>query len=370
MNNPVRNSQLLQLVLAHMREIVREPAVLFWGIIFPILMSLGLGVAFTNKKDVTHDLAIVGTMSPALDSLIREHGSTSGKRADVDYLLTLPNPKIGNTTFRFRKMDWAQAMVRLKRGELNVIISDSAGNIRYHFDPLNPDGQLTYMKLSNLVENHDLLNPESQANITPLTVTGTRYIDFLIPGLIALGVITACMWGISYTIIERRAKKLLRRMVATPMKKSNLLMAMMTVRIGMNFVESGLLLLFAWLVFGIRIQGSIPALFAIFISGNVAFTGLAIFISSHTSKTEIGNGLINAITMPMMVLSGIFFSYHNFPVWSLGFIKILPLTIMVDGIRAIFNEGAGWTQVSIPSLILLATGIVFFTVGLRIFKWH
>jgi ABC-2 type transport system permease protein len=370
MTNPFRNSQLLQLVLAHLREIVREPAVLFWGIIFPILMSLGLGVAFTNKKDVTHDLAIVGKISPALDSLIREHGSASEKNPGADYTLTMPNPKIGNTTFRFQRMDWDHAMIRLKRGELNVIISDSAGQVRYHFDPLNPDGQLTYMKLSNLVENHDLLNPESQENISPLTVTGTRYIDFLIPGLIALGVITACMWGISYTIIERRAKKLLRRMVATPMKKSNLLIAMMTVRIGMNFVESGLLLLFAWIVFGITIQGSVPALFAIFISGNVAFTGIAIFISSHTSKTEIGNGLINAITMPMMVLSGIFFSYHNFPAWSMGFIKLLPLTILADGIRAIFNEGAGWAQVSVPSLILLVTGAVFFTAGLRIFKWH
>ena len=370
MNNRFTNGQLWQLILAHVRDIVREPAVLFWGIIFPILMSLGLGVAFTNKKDVIHDLALVGTVSPALDSLIREHAVEKGKGKDADIMLTMPNPKIGNTTFRFRHMDWTQAMVLLKRGQLNVIITDSAGNIRYHFDPLNPDGQLTYMKLSNLVENHDLLNPDSQDNIKPLTVKGTRYIDFLIPGLIALGVITSCMWGISYTIIERRAKKLLRRMVATPMKKSNLLIAMMTVRIGMNFVESGLLLLFAWLVFGITIQGSVPALLAIFISGNIAFTGIAIFISSHTSKTEIGNGLINAITMPMMVLSGIFFSYHNFPGWSMGFIRSLPLTMLADGIRAIFNEGAGWAEISVPTILLLVTGAVFFGAGLRIFKWH
>lgn len=370
MNKPWKNNQLLFLVQAHLLEMIREPGVLFWGIVFPILMSLGLGVAFTNKKDVAHTLAIVGQRSPALDSLLLEHAVPGSKEDAADLVILMPNPKLGNTLFRFQNMDWDESMVQLKRGQLNVIITDSAGHIRYHFDPLNPDGQLTYMKLSNLVKNHDLLDAASQEGISPLLVEGTRYIDFLIPGLIALGVITSCMWGISYTIIERRSKKLLRRMVATPMKKSNLLVAMMTVRVGMNFVESGLLLLFAWIVFGITIQGSIPALLMIFITGNIAFTGIAVFISSHTSKTEIGNGLINAITMPMMVLSGIFFSYHNFPAWSLGFIKSLPLTMLADGIRAIFNEGAGWAEVSLPSAILAATGILFFLAGLRIFKWH
>jgi len=159
-------------------------------------------------------------------------------------------------------------------------------------------------------------------------------------------------------------------MVATPMKKSHYLIALIMVRIGMNFVESGLLLLFAWIVFGIVIQGSIPALLVMFISGNIAFAGLAILVSSHTSKTEIGNGLINLVVMPMMVLSGIFFSYHNFPEWSVPIIKYLPLTMIADGIRSIFIEGAGYAEVSVPSMILATTGILFFLAGLKIFKWH
>jgi len=370
MNNPMKNSQLVQLILAQIRETFREPAVLFWGIVFPILMSLGLGVAFTSKKDVYHNMAIVGPVSPVLDSLLHEHGSTMVKHGHRIAELKMSNEKLGNTIFTFDTLTWNEAMVQLKRGQLNVIITDSAGEIKYHFDPLNPEAQLSYLKLSGLAGNHDLLNPESQQAIEPLTLKGTRYIDFLIPGLMAFGVISSCMWGISYSIIERRSKKLLRRMVATPMKKSNFLIAMVTVRIGMNFIESGLLVLFAWLAFGITIQGSIPALIAIFIAGNIAFAGIAIFISSHTSKTEIGNGLINAVTMPMMVLSGIFFSYHNFPEWSIGFIRTLPLTLVTDGIRSIFNEGAGWAQVSIPTIVLFATGAVFFTAGLKIFKWH
>jgi ABC-type multidrug transport system permease subunit len=211
---------------------------------------------------------------------------------------------------------------------------------------------------------------ETNPEIQPLSVSGTRYIDFLVPGLIAMGVMMSCMWGVSYAIIERRSKKLLRRMVATPMKRSNFLTALIAVRILMNFVEAGLLFLFAWLAFNITIQGNVAALFALFIAGNFAFAGIAIFISSHTAKTEIGNGLINAISMPMMVLSGVFFSYHNFPEWSIPVIQKFPLTMMADGIRSVMIEGAGFAEVALPIIILSATGLVFFTAGMKIFRWH
>jgi ABC-type multidrug transport system permease subunit len=261
-------------------------------------------------------------------------------------------------------------MVLLKRGNLNLILDEKGGKIRYHFDPQNPDAQLSYLKLMQIFGLPGRLAPPEPANIRPLTVKGTRYIDFLVPGLIAMGFMMSCMWGISYGIIDNRAKKLLRRMVATPMLKSHYLIALITVRFCMNFVESSMLFLFAWIAFGITIQGSVPALLVLFIAGNSAFAGLAIFISSHTSKTEIGNGLINLVVMPMMVLSGIFFSYHNFPDWSISFIQKLPLTMLADGIRSVFIEGAGFRELGMPIVVLFSTGFVFFISGLKIFKWH
>ena len=129
-------------------------------------------------------------------------------------------------------------------------------------------------------------------------------------------------------------------MVATPMKKSYFLISLMTVRIAMNLIECTLLFIVAWIVFDITIQGSIPGLFAIFLTANIAFCGIAIFVSCRTANTEIGNGLVNAVVMPMMVLSGVFFSYHNFPDWTIGFIRKLPLTMLTDGLRSIFIEGA------------------------------
>jgi ABC-type multidrug transport system permease subunit len=211
---------------------------------------------------------------------------------------------------------------------------------------------------------------EAGSDIKPLTLTGTRYIDFLVPGLITMGIMMSCMWGISYGIIEKRSKKLLRRLVATPMRKSHFLIALITVRIIMNLIESAVLLIFSLFAFRMSVQGDIVALIILYLAGNIAFSGIAVFTSSHTSNTEVGNGLINAVVMPMMVLSGIFFSYQNFPDWSIGVIKLLPLTIFTDGIRSIFNEGAGFHEVAIPTLILFLTGALFFAAGLKIFKWH
>ena len=159
-------------------------------------------------------------------------------------------------------------------------------------------------------------------------------------------------------------------MVSSPMKKSHFLISVMMVRVCMNFVEGALLFLFAFLAFDIRIQGSLPALLLVFISGNIMFSGLAVFISSKTSKTEIGNALINLVVMPMMLLSGIFFSYHNFPDWMIMVIQKLPLTMVADDIRSIFIEGAGIAQIATHCLILSIGGIIFFIAGIKIFKWY
>lgn len=381
MNKLIRREQLFQLVSAHFKEVIREPEVLFWGIIFPMLMSLGLGIAFTKKADIVRNVALIdssrisisATQPPTGIDLFLQQKAEKIK-ADGDeparYKIIIKDAQLGNTTFLFQKTGWENAMTLMKRGNLSVVMTETDDRLQYHFDPSNPDAQLTYLKLSKILGGDAAPSGEETTNIKALTVRGTRYIDFLVPGLIAMGIMMSCMWGISYGMIEKRSQKLLRRMVATPMRKSHLLMALMIVRIAMNLIESALLLIFAYLVFSISIQGNPAALIAIFLAGNIAFAGIAIFVSSRTEKTETGNGLINVVVMPMMVLSGIFFSYHNFPEWSLPFIQKLPLTLLADGLRTVFIEGAGFSEISVPAAVLTAMGILFFAVGLKIFKWH
>jgi len=378
MNSFFRFNQLWQITSALFREIIREPGVLFWGILFPILMSLGLGLAFTKKADTVRKIAvsrssgISGTGNSDLYKFLEMKciKQQSEPKEDFTWQYELKDDKLGNTLFLFYELDWNEAMVMLKRGTVSLILESNNGKTEYHFDPVNADAELTYLKLRSVIGSGEVNYPENNSEIKPLTVTGTRYIDFLVPGLVTMGVMMSTMWGISYGLIEKRSKKLLRRLIATPMKKSQFLVAQITVRVIMNFIEALVLVVFALITFNMTIQGSITALILMFLAGNLAFAGIAVFVSSHTSNTEVGNGLINAVVMPMMILSGIFFSYQNFPDWSVSIIRALPLTMMTDGVRSIFNEGAGYSEVAVPALALSVIGMLFFSVGLKIFKWH
>lgn len=361
--------QLLQLISIHLKEFYREPGIIFWAILFPILMAWGLGAAFSKQDELIRTVAVVDINNNFNkdERLIKVgNGFTFNKGNQV--VQQIGNDKLGLTTYRFQKSTWEEAILMLKRGKVSLIMEQVADSVNYHFDPINPEAQLSYLQINSFI--NDRSTAFKTTNISPLTQTGTRYVDFLVPGLMAMGIMMSCMWGISYALIDKRMKKLMRRMVATPMKKVNFLIAQFIARLLLNLMESGLLFLFAYLYFDLYIEGSVLALAVMIIAGNLAFTGIAILASSRTSNTQVGNGLINVVVMPMMILSGIFFSYHNFPDWAVSIIQKLPLTILADNIRSVFLEGAGLTQILIPTLVLVAFGLVTFGAGMRIYKWY
>ena len=344
------NRSLIELILVHFRTFLREPAIIFWAIIFPMLMAWILGIAFSEKKEVHRTVYVTGG---------NERKELNGEK--------LLGEETGNSTrVKFIKTTEDEAIKAIKRGVITLYIEVKNDSLLYHFDPSNPDAQLTHLILERELSG---LKPEN-AKIAPLTTTGTRYIDFLIPGLIAFGIMNSCLWGISWTLIEFRMKKLLRRMVATPMKKSVFLSSHVLTRIIMGALESLLLILFAFIIFDITISGNIFALLLVFLAGVTCFSGIAILTASRAQSSQVGNGLINAITLPMMILSGIFFNYHNFPEWTIPFIQALPLTMMADSIRSIFVEGAGIKETIIPVIALSVTGLITFLAGLKIFKWY
>jgi ABC-2 type transport system permease protein len=367
------NRPIIQLTLIQFREFYREPGIIFWAIIFPIVMAWGLGIAFSGKGELIKHIAVVEHPDSRNDlwhDFIKSalKIKTRGDHNQLVYEKVDDVPKLGKTRYQFIFTDWDQAIVLLKRGTVAMIMEENSSGMQYHFDPVSDEARMIYLQLSALINKTNLHIEQSQ--IEPLTQAGTRYIDFLVPGLIAMGLMSSIMWGISYSLIEQRTRKLLRRMVATPMKKSSFLISHFMGRTVLCTIEALLLYVFAYYYFDIPIQGNILALIILFLSGVIVFTGIAIFAASRTSRTEIGNGLINAVTMPMMVVSGVFFSYHNFPDVVIPFIRILPLTMLADGIRSIFIEGAGFKEVAGSILVLNGLGVLFFAIGLKIYKWY
>ena len=369
----MKRNSLIQLILIHYREFIREPGILFWSIIFPVLMAWVLGIAFSKQNELVQQVALVEDsvqLNADMSQFLNDAIYTENPEKDEPgyYEKTIHNEKLGKTSYKFLMTDWDGGLLLLKRGQVNLILRVYPDSVEYYFDPLNPQAKMVYIMLSSAINNEQLIY--ETASINPLTQKGNRYIDFLIPGLMAMGVMNSLLWGISYALIDMRSKKLMRRMVATPMKRSEFLISIFVARLSITIIEALILLSFAFAYFHISIQGSLPALILIFLAGNIAFSGIAILISCRTANSRIGTGLINVITLPMTVLSGVFFSYHNFPDKVIPIIQKLPLTMMADSIRSVFIEGAGIAQVSLNAGILTTLGIICFAIGLRVYKWY
>jgi ABC-type multidrug transport system permease subunit len=370
----MRNYPFIQLILVQIRDFYREPAVLFWSFLFPVLMAWGLGIAFNKKPEVTKTIAVVLEVKQSIEVFEKQIAKANfeNKLDSISntyyYSFTYGNENMGITHFRLKPVSQQEADLMVKRGNSSMIITLENEKLQYNFDNHNSEAQLSYLQLSSVFSG-DALSAQ-KAEIKPITQKGTRYIDFLIPGLIAMNVMMSTMWGVSYTLIEARTKKLLRRMVATPMKRWEYILSHIVARIVLCFVEASIIFSFAYYYFDITIEGSVLAFIVLFISGILAFSGVSVLMASRTAKTQVGNGLINLIVMPMMLLSGIYFSYYNFPDIVIPFIQALPLTMLSDGIKAIFNESAGFQQVWKYILVLNLLGLVTFVLGLKFYKWY
>jgi ABC-2 type transport system permease protein len=338
---------------------------------FPILMAWVLGIAFSSKPETIQTYAVVREQNAVYPPLAAFLSNIPGKINSYNKLektRKLEDDKLGRTSFRFIYTSWDTAILMLKRGQTQMIIREHNDKLEYNFDPRSSEAKLGFISLSSLLKDNHLQG--AAAEIKPLTRVGTRYIDFLLPGMIGLGMMNSLFWGMCYGLIEMRMKKLLRRMVAAPMRKSEFLLSHFIARLSLSLIEALILLLFAWLYFKIQIQGSILALFLLFLAGDFAFAGISVLIAARISTTRVASAVVNALALPMMVLSGVFFSYHNFPDFVIPYIKLLPLTMLADGMRSIFIEAAGLGDVvfSIVSLSLL--GLITFIIGLKLYKWY
>ena len=198
---------------------------------------------------------------------------------------------------------------------------------------------------------------------------GARYIDFLIPGLLGMNLMGSGMWGIGFALVEMRQRKLLKRFLATPMRRADFLMAMGSSRMVLMIIELVLLLSFGVLAFKMRVLGSWISIFLISTIGALTFAALGLLAASRANKIETANGIINIIMLPMWIFSGCFFSYERFPAIIQPVIRLLPLTALNDALRSTILEGGSLAAQGSRLLVLCAWGGISFILALKWFRW-
>src|ERR1017187_1585320 len=300
---PGRWSPYRHLLWARVLELKREPEVVFWVFIFPLLLALGLGVAFRNKPAAVSSVVVIaGEGSQKTLAMLRNSAQHSSIRATV--------------------LDRDAALKGFHFGKFDLAIEPRPdGSYTYHYDPARPESVLSKAEVDAALQSaagrKDVIATSTQASSEP----GSRYIDFLIPGLLGMNLMNSGMWGVGFALVEMRKRKLLKRFVATPMRRSDFLLALTSSRLVLMVIEVGLLLSFGVLVFHMPVQGwsSILSVLLLGSLGAVTFGGVGLLTACRAQKIETVSGLINLVMMPMWIFSGVFFSYDKFPAMAQPF---------------------------------------------------
>jgi ABC-2 type transport system permease protein len=346
-NKPHPRSALLELVLARWRSFYREPGVLFWSFGFPIVLAIALGIAFRERGPEPMHVALVGPTGASPTAAALE--------ASGDVVV--------------ERFEERQARNALRTGRVDIVVI--AGDPpTYVFDPARVQGRYARATVDAVLQNAHGRKDAFSAQDSVVTEKGSRYIDFLIPGLLGTGLMQGGLWGVGYVIVEMRTRKLMKRLLATPMKRSEFLLAFVLARALFLLVEIPVLLGFATTVFDVPLNGSLLLFVAVATLGSLAFAGIGLLIASRAENIQTASGLINFASMPMFIASGTFFSSARFPDVVQPMIRVLPLTALNDALRGIMLEGKGIGAITVEVGILLAWGVGSFAIALKIFRWR
>ena len=341
------DKSFFQLIILQIKEFYRYPEILFWALVFPIATALTLGFAFDSGFETKKVIALV---VPPQDSAL-----------ETQILYQRLKDKSLLSQYTIKQFDRKRAMTSYQAGRAVLVIEKNRKNdYDYFFHKSRSDSYQSYLELTS---------NNTQSNIKLFQDQGFRYIDFLIPGLIAMGIMNSAIWGIGYALIEMRMKKTLRRLIVTPMKRYQFMTSVILTRIFVTLIESLLLFFTIQFFFDLKAPSSPWLALATLIAGTLAFGGIAVLMACSAQTTRSGNGLANAITLPMLVLSGVFFSYNHFPDWLHPFLRALPLAIVTDTFKSLFYEAVNVVDVYLGLFWLLIWFAMSLLAGLRLFRW-
>lgn len=348
---PFKNRSMVQLTLVRFREFIREPEAVFWTFIFPILLAAGLGIAFRQRGPDKIQVGVVMTAAGSaamLESLKRD------------------------STLVVESFDDSAGARALRTGKIALLVlpATARDSVHYVYDRGRSEAVNARVVVDRAVQvGAGRLDPV-RARDSYVTEPGSRYIDFLIPGLLGMNLMGSSIWGLGFAIVTARSKKLLKRLMATPMSRSQYLLSFMCSRLVFLLLEIVTLLGFGHYAFGVPLRGSLGTLLLICVFAAISFGGLGLLSASRARTTEAVSGIMNFIMLPMWIFSGVFFSAANFPQVVQPFIRLLPLTAVNDALRANMLEGATFASVTPEMTVILVWGVVTFFAALKLFRWR
>ncbi len=343
MNN-LETSSLYQLTITRLKLTLREPEAIFWIFGFPILLAIGLGIAFRNRPP---DVLPVAATTPQLtQALATDNGLNASQ------------------------LDEVAGRHALAIGTILLLAEQSPNGVIYRYDDTNPDARTARMIADRAIQMAAGRHDPVAAKNNLVHETGSRYIDFVIPGLLGMNLMGSAMWGLGFSIVDARQKKLLKRMVASPMPRWQYLTAYLLSRLVILAIEVIVLLGFAKLVFGVPFRGSIVQLLIIAVLTSITFSALGLLVASRAHTMEAVSGLMNLVMLPMWIMSGVFFSASRFPAFLQPFVNALPLTAAISAMRGNMLQGLPLNHMMPLIGNLLFWCLVPFAVSLRIFRWR
>jgi ABC-2 type transport system permease protein len=352
----VRLRAIGELARARFRQFYREPGGLFWTFGFPILLSIVLGIAFRNRDPEPVLVAVEMDSNPVREARSLRAAELLGKAPDV----------------KVRRLAPTEAALALRTGRVSlvVVVDGEEHDYRYRFDPTRPESRLARSITDDILQRGEGRADAFTGRPEIVTEPGARYIDFLVPGLIGLGLMSTGLWGIGFSLAEMRARKLLKRLIATPMRRSDFLFSFLLVRAVLLPFELAPLLVAVRLLFDVGVRGSFVTLGVIVLVGGLTFAVMGLLLACRSESLQVVSGLINVVSFPMYLCSGVFFSSARFPDALQPIVRCLPLTALNDALREAMIDGAGLVEVSGKLGIVSLWGVASFVVALRFFRWR
>ncbi len=349
-----KRSSLLELTKGRWREFRREPSAFFFVIFMPILWMIILGTAFSGKDSVKVHVGWINGQSTTVPG----------------YDFDIPASLSSNSDIVLHRGDAPEIKLKQLRGEVAATVAVEGSGLKISFDAASQEGANASSIINRTLQEAAGRTDPLTIGSEKITIPGSRYIDFLIPGLLALSIMTSSLFGTGMLIVSNRRENLLKRYLATPMKPHEYLISHIFGRTFIFAVEVATILLAGYLMFGFKNAGSYFSLLVFAFLGTAAFTSLAILCATRTANPATMNGMTNIISLPMMLVAGVWFSRANFPEWLGQIVQYLPLTALVDGLRRITLEGANISSLMFESIILIAYTIVSTVAATKLFKWY